>query len=89
MTVFLGICLRETILYKTVIAKLAKVPEIVKIHHSTGKYDVFIKMHTKDSIHYRQLYQDSILTIKEIKEVESFISVEENMNRHILFNERK
>ena len=89
MTVFLGIYLRETILYKTVIAKLAKVPEIVKIHHSTGKYDVFIKMHTKDSIHYRQLYQDSILTIKEIKEVESFISVEENMSRHILFNERK
>ena len=58
MTVFLGLYLREASLYKSVIDKLSEVPEVVKIHHSTGKYDVFVKIHARDSIHYRQLYQE-------------------------------
>ena len=61
------------------------VGEVVKVHHVTGKYDIFVKMHARDSIHYRQIYQDSILTIKGIKGIESFISVEENLSRHIYF----
>jgi len=85
MTIFLGIYLRESILYKQVINSLQMIPEIVKIHHSTGKYDVFVKMHAKDSAHYRDVYQKAILVIDGIKGVESFISVEENMSRHISF----
>ncbi|CAM3557105.1 Lrp/AsnC family transcriptional regulator [Zobellia roscoffensis] len=85
MTVFLGIYLRESFLYKVVIEELAKIQEVVKIHHSTGKYDIFIKVHAKDSLHYRNLYQEAILTIEGIRGIESFISVEENMSRHINF----
>ncbi|CAZ97020.1 Lrp/AsnC ligand binding domain-containing protein [Zobellia galactanivorans] len=85
MTVFLGIYLRESFLYKTVMEELAKIREVVKIHHSTGKYDIFIKVHAKDSLHYRNLYQESILTIEGIRGIESFISVEEKMSRHIDF----
>ena len=86
MTIFLGVYLRETTLFKQVIDELMKVPEIVKIHHSTGKYDIFAKMHAKDSIHYRRVYQEAVLAIEGIKGVESFMSVEENMSRHIEFN---
>ncbi|MDO6519755.1 Lrp/AsnC family transcriptional regulator [Zobellia uliginosa] len=85
MTVFLGIYLRESFLYRTVMDELAKIREVVKIHHSTGKYDIFIKVHAKDSLHYRNLYQESILTIEGIRGIESFISVEEKMSRHIDF----
>lgn len=85
MTVFLGLFLREASLYKSVIEDLAEVPEVVKIHHSTGKYDVFVKIHARDSIHYRKLYQESILEIDGIRDIESFISLEESMNRHIAF----
>ena len=88
MTVFLGIFLRESIMYRTVMAELAKIPEVVKIHHSTGKYDIFVKLHARDSFHYRNLYQESILTIEGIRGVEFFISVEEHMSRHIDFGER-
>lgn len=84
-TVFLGIYLTESTFYKKVIQHLIEVKEVVKVHHVTGKYDVFIKMHAKDSIHYRDIYQNSILTIEGIKGVESFISVEENLSRHIDF----
>lgn len=86
LTVFLGVFLRESGLYKKVIKQLKEIPEVVKIHHTTGKYDVFIKMHAKDSIHYRDVYQKSILSIKGIREVDSFISVEQNLNRHINFD---
>ncbi|MCM4173742.1 Lrp/AsnC family transcriptional regulator [Arenibacter sp. TNZ] len=85
MTIFLGLYLRESFMYKQVIEALRKVPEVVKIHHSTGKYDIFLKMHAKDSMHYRDIYQDTILLIDGIKGVESFMSVEENMSRHISF----
>ncbi|HEA19369.1 hypothetical protein LCGC14_1813060 [marine sediment metagenome] len=85
MTVFLGIFLRESNLYKVVMEELSKVREVVKIHHSTGKYDIFIKLHARDSLHYRNLYQESILTIEGIRGIESFMSVEENMDRHISF----
>lgn len=85
MTVFLGIFLRESVLYRTVIDELVQIREVVKIHHSSGKYDIFIKLHAKDSLHYKRLYQESILPITGIRAIESFISVEENMSRHIDF----
>ncbi|PIB38748.1 Lrp/AsnC family transcriptional regulator [Maribacter sp. 4G9] len=85
LTIFLGIYLTESTLYKEVITNLMRVGEVVKVHHVTGKYDIFVKMHARDSIHYRQIYQDSILMIKGIKGIESFISVEENLSRHIYF----
>lgn len=84
-TVFLGIYLTKSTLYKEVIAELVNIKEVVKVHHVSGKYDIFIKLHTKDSIHYRDVFQNKILTIKGIKGVESFISVEQNLNRHINF----
>jgi Lrp/AsnC family transcriptional regulator for asnA, asnC and gidA len=85
LTAFLGIFLRESILYKEVIDKLYEIPEIVRIHHAMGKYDIFVKIHAKDSTHFRDVYQDKIITINAIKGTESFISVEENLNRHIEF----
>ena len=85
LTVFLGIYLRESGFFKKVIKQLKQVPEVVKIHHTTGKYDIFVKLHAKDSKHYRDVYQEHILSIKGIREVESFISVEQNLNRHIQF----
>lgn len=86
MTVFLGMFLREASLYKQVIEALTKVPEVVKIHHSTGKYDIFLKIHARDSLHYRKLYQEHILTIEGIQGIDSFISIEEIIDRHIEFD---
>jgi Lrp/AsnC family transcriptional regulator for asnA, asnC and gidA len=87
MTIFLGIFLSEISLFKKVMKKLNEIDEVVKIHHVTGKYDVFIKMHARDSFHYKQVYQDKILSIAGIRGIESFISIEENLVRHIQFSE--
>ena len=42
-------------------------------------------MHARDSFHYKQVYQDEILSISGIRGIESFISIEENLERHIQF----
>lgn len=89
MTIFLGIFLSEINLFKKVMKKLNEIEEVVKIHHVTGKYDIFIKMHARDSFHYKQVYQDEILSITGIRGIESFISIEENVERHIQFVEVK
>ena len=86
MTIFLGIFLSEIGLFKKVMQKLNAIEEVVKIHHVTGKYDIFIKMHTRDSNHYKKVYQDDILSIPGIRGIESFISIEENLERHIQFD---
>ncbi len=85
MTIFLGIFLSEIGLFKKVMQKLRNIEEVVKIHHVTGKYDIFIKMHARDSNHYKKVYQDDILGISGIRGIESFISIEENLERHIQF----
>ncbi len=85
LTVFLGVFLRESVGYKEVIDSLSVIPEVVKVHHITGKYDIFVKIHAKDTQHYRDVYQDHVLTIPGIKATEAFISLEENLNRHIIF----
>ena len=87
LTIFLGIYLKESASYKEVIEKLRLVPEVVKIHHITGKYGVFVKVHAKDSEHFRHVYQERILTLEGIRLTESFMSLEECLNRHILFEE--
>ena len=86
LTIFLGIFLKEIGLYKLVIEQLKRIPEIVQINHTTGKYDIFVKMHAKDTTHYREVYQNAILSINGISAIESFISIEENVNRHISFD---
>ncbi|MDO1513358.1 Lrp/AsnC ligand binding domain-containing protein [Maribacter confluentis] len=87
MTIFLGIFLSEISLFKSVMKKLNDIEEVVKIHHVTGKYDIFIKMHARDSNHYKQVYQDEILSVAGIRGIESFISIEEKVERHIQFIE--
>ncbi|WFO14662.1 Lrp/AsnC ligand binding domain-containing protein [Cellulophaga baltica 4] len=77
--------LKEIGLYKLVIEQLKRIPEVVQVNHTTGKYDIFVKMHARDSEHYRNVYQNAILTISGISAIETFISIEENVNRHISF----
>ncbi|GAA5036944.1 transcriptional regulator [Marivirga lumbricoides] len=87
LTVFIFIHLTKSEDYQSVIASMKLIPEVVKIHHITGKYGLFVKVHAKDTQHYRSIYEEKILKIKGINYTESFISINEDLNRHILFEE--
>lgn len=86
ITAFLGIYLEKSSLYDAVIQHLQDIPEIVKIHYTTGNYNIFVKMHCKDTKHLKDVLHDKIQTIEGIERTETIISLEESLNRHIQFD---
>jgi len=78
---FLGIYLDKSSLYDQVARDLAKIPEIVDAHYTTGLYNIFAKIICRDTAHLREVLHDKIQKISGIQRTETFISLEESINR--------
>ncbi len=87
ITAFLGIYLEKSSLYNEVVVELKKIPEVVKIHYTTGNYSIFIKIHCRDTKHLREVLHDKIQKVDGIVRTETLISLEESLNRHIQLGE--
>jgi len=86
ITAFLGIYLEKSSLYDSVIKKLYNIPEIVKVHYTTGNYNIFVKLHCRDTNHLKDVLHDKIQKVEGIERTETIISLEESLNRHIQFS---
>ncbi len=86
ITAFLGIYLERSSLYDSVIKKLYNIPEIVKVHYTTGNYNIFVKLHCRDTNHLKDVLHDKIQKVEGIERTETIISLEESLNRHIQFS---
>ncbi|MBC8111214.1 MAG: Lrp/AsnC ligand binding domain-containing protein [Verrucomicrobia bacterium] len=82
---FLGIYLDKSSLYDEVAQQLEKIPEIVNIHYTTGIYSIFAKILCRDTDHLRDVLHDKIQKVSGIQRTETFISLEESVNRSIPF----
>lgn len=85
VTCFMGIYLQKSSLYDAVVEQLKLIHEIVKIHYTTGNYNIFIKIHCKDTKHLKDVLHDKIQKVEGIERTETFISLEESLNRHLMF----
>ena len=85
ITCFLGIYLEKSSLYDEVVNKLRTVPEIVTIRYTTGNYNIFCKIHCKDTQHLRDVLHDKIQKVDGIESTETFISLEQSVNKHLQF----
>lgn len=81
ISAFLGIYLNKSSLYEEVVKELTAIPEIVNAHYTTGNYSIFAKIVCQDTKHLRQVLHDKIQQIKGIQRTETFISLEESINR--------
>ncbi|GIV33214.1 MAG: AsnC family transcriptional regulator [Chitinophagales bacterium] len=86
---FLGIFLQKNSLYDKVAAQLKKIPEIVELNYTTGNYSMFLKIICRDTQHLRQVLHDKIQKIDGIERTETFISLEESINRPVQLYEEK
>jgi Lrp/AsnC family transcriptional regulator, regulator for asnA, asnC and gidA len=86
ITAFLGIYLEKSSLYDQVIKKLVLISEVVKVHYTTGNYNIFVKLHCKDTKHLKDVLHDKIQQIEGIERTETMISLEESLDRHIQFS---
>ena len=87
VSAFVGIHLDETRNFNAVFEKLEAIPEVVKIHYTTGKFNMFIKLHARDNRHLKDILHDQIETIEHIRRTETFLTLHEMLNRHIVFDE--
>ena len=86
ISAFLGIYLDKSSLYDDVSNELEKIPEVVGAHYTTGLYNIFAKIVCRDTTHLREVLHDKIQKIPGIQRTETFISLQESINRpiHIL-----
>jgi len=78
---FIGIFLEKSQLYTTASAALAKIPEVIEAHYTTGGYSIFAKIICKDTEHLRTILSEEIQKIEGIARTETFISLQESINR--------
>ncbi len=83
VTAFLGIYLDKSSLYDIVAEQLAQIPEVVEANYTTGLYSIFAKIVCKDTNHLRLILHDKIQKIEGIQRTETFISLEQSINRPV------
>ena len=83
ISAFLGIYLDKSSLYDEVAHELKKIPEIVEAHYTTGLYSIFAKIICRDTSHLKEVLHDKIQKIGGIQRTETFITLQESINRPI------
>jgi Lrp/AsnC family transcriptional regulator, regulator for asnA, asnC and gidA len=86
ISAFLGIYLDKSSLYAEVAVELMHIPEVVNIHYTTGIYSIFAKIVCRDTLHLREVLHDKIQKVQGIQRTETFISLEESVNRPVPFD---
>jgi len=83
VTAFLGVFLDRNANFDEASKELKKIPEVVEIYNMTGTYSVFVKLVCRDTRHLRDVLYGQILKIKAIQRTETFITLDEPLNRQI------
>lgn len=68
--------------FDTAAEELRKIPEVVEVHYTTGKYDLLIKLYAKNNRHLLQLIHDKLQGIVSGR-TETLISFKEEFRRQI------
>lgn len=86
ITAFLGIYLQKSSMYEAAAAELMKIPEILSLNYTTGAYSIFARLICRDTNHLREVLHDKIQNVPGIERTETFISLEEKINRPLIFD---
>ncbi len=80
---FVGIFLDSANKYSAAIIRLKEIPEVIESHYTTGNYAIFIKIMCKDNEHLMKLLNEEIQSIKGVARTETFISLDQQIDRQI------
>ena len=83
VSAFLGIFLEKSSYYDDVAEELKKIPEVVEAYYTTGIYSIFSKIICRDTAHLKEVLHDKIQKINGIQRTETFITLQESINRPI------
>ncbi len=80
---FVGIFLENSSKYKDAIKRLTEINEVIESHYTTGNYAIFVKILCKDNEHLMQVLNHEIQQIKGVARTETFISLDQQIDRQM------
>ena len=80
---YVGLNLERASLYRSVVEKLAEIPEIVECHFTTGPYTMLAKLYARDNEHLMELLNGRMQNIPGVVSTETLISLEQSINREV------
>ena len=79
----IGIIIKDPQQLMQTMEKLRDVPEIVECHFITGSYNILAKLYCLDNEHLMRTIFDGILRIPGVSTTETFISLQEAVQRQV------
>jgi Lrp/AsnC family transcriptional regulator for asnA, asnC and gidA len=80
---FIGIFLEKAASNPEAVKQLKMVPEVLECHYTTGNWSILIKVLFRDNEHLMQVLNKDIQSIKGVSRTETFISLEQQIDRQI------
>jgi|TARA_B100000768_G_scaffold181736_1_gene206077 Lrp/AsnC family transcriptional regulator for asnA, asnC and gidA len=83
---FIGVYFDKAERNSQAIKEMKKIPEILECHYTTGNWSVLIKILCKNNEHLMTLLNKQIQSINGVSRTETFISLEQQIDRQISIN---
>jgi len=80
---FVGIFLDKAMNNPDAVKQLKKIPEVLECHYTTGNWSILIKILCKDNEHLMHVLNRDIQTISGVSRTETFISLDQQLDRQI------
>ncbi|MGB5171987.1 Lrp/AsnC ligand binding domain-containing protein [Eudoraea sp.] len=80
---YIGIFLDKAMSNPSAVKELEKIPEVLECHYTTGNWSILIKVLCKDNEHLMFLLNKKIQQIEGVSRTETFISLDQQINRQI------
>jgi len=79
---FIGIYLDKAMRNPEAVKQLKSIPEVIECHY-TGNWSIFAKLLCKDNEHLMELLNKKIQSVEGVSRTETFISLQQQLNRQI------
>lgn len=80
---YVGIFLDKASSNPDAVRQLKKIPEVLECHYTTGNWSILIKIICRDNAHLMQLLNHQIQSIEGVSRTETFISLEQQIDRQV------
>lgn len=80
---FIGIYLDRAIRNQEAVRQLKKIPEVIECHYTTGNWSVLAKILCRDNEHLMHVLNTKVQNIEGISRTETYISLEQQIQRQI------
>ncbi len=80
---YIGIFLDKAMSNPKAVKALEKIPEVLECHYTTGNWSILIKVLCRDNEHLMQVLNKNIQQIEGVSRTETFISLNQQIDRQI------